>query len=110
MKKIFFDVFSQFSIPHFIPLLLNIMFAWKFLQNVSKFCYKHVEVFRDFSVELLINRSYDCQCTSSKRLAQFIDFDTIDDNSSDLRAHVRTMDTKIIHRHGLREAITLCLN
>lgn len=63
-----------------------------------------------FSVELLINWSYDCHCTSSKRLAQFIDHDIIDDNSNDPRAHVCTMDTKIIHHHGLREAITLGLN
>ena len=55
-----------------------------------------------------MNGSYDCICTSSKRLGQFVDPETIDDN--DPRAHVRTMDIKIIHHHGLREAIGLGLN
>ena len=45
MKQLFFEVFTQFSIPHLIPLLLNIMFAWKFLPNVYRFCYKHALVF-----------------------------------------------------------------
>jgi hypothetical protein len=31
------------------------MFAWNFLPNVSKFCYKLDLVFKDFSVELLMN-------------------------------------------------------
>ena len=108
MKKMFSDVLNHFSIPHFIPALLNIMFAWSFLPNVSKFCYKPALVFKDFSVDSLMNGSCNCICASSKRLGQFVDPETIDD--SDPRAHVRTMDTKIIHHHGLREAIYLGLN
>ena len=110
MKKIFSEVFNHFSVPHFIPLLLNIMFAWSFLPNVSKFCYKPALVFKDFSVDLLMNGSYDCICNNSKRLKQFLDLDTIDIDGNDPRAHVRTMDIKVIHNHSLREAITLGLN
>ena len=108
MKNLFAEVFTHLSIPHFIPAMFNIMFAWNFLSNVSKFCYKPALVFKDFCVESLLNGAYDCICTSSKRLGQFVDPETIDEN--DPRAHVRTMDTKIIHHHGLREAITLGLN
>ena len=110
MKTLFSEVFNHFSVPHLIPLLLNIMFAWSFLPNVSKFCYKPALVFKDFCVNSLMNGSYDCICNNSKRLKQFLDCKTIDDSQKDPRAHVRTMDTKIIHHHGLREAITLGLN
>ena len=108
MKKLFSEVLTHFSIPHFIPLLLNIMFAWNFLPNVSRFCYKPALVFKEFMVDLHMNGSYDCICASSKRLRPFVDPETIDGN--DPRMHIRTMDTKIIHHHGLREAITLGLN
>ena len=110
MKGIFPEVFSHFSIPNFIPMLLNIMFAWNFSPNVSKFCYKPALAFKEFSVELLMIWAYDCMCTKSKRLAPFVDPNTMVDNHQDPRAHVRTMDTRIIHHHGLREAITLGLN
>jgi hypothetical protein len=50
-------------------------------------------MFKDFNVNLLMNDSYDCICTSSKRLRQFVDPDTIDDNDS--RGHIRTIDTRI---------------
>jgi hypothetical protein len=110
VKRIFSEVFNHFSIPHFVPLLLNIMFAWNFSPNVSKFCYKPALVFKEFSVESLMSGSYDCICAKSKRLAQFVDLGTMDENNQDPRAHVRTMDTRIIHHHGLREAITLGLN
>jgi hypothetical protein len=49
-------------------------------------------------------------CAKSKRLAQFVDPGTMDDNYHDPRTHVCTMNTRIIHHHGLREAITLGLN
>jgi hypothetical protein len=110
MKQLFFEVFTQFSIPHLIPLLLNIMFAWNFLPNVARFCYRPALVFKDFNVGSLMDDSYKCACNSSKRLIQFLDPDTMDKTSDDPRMHVRTMDTKIIHNHGLREAITLGLN
>ena len=54
--------------------------------------------------------AYDCSFTSFKRLGQFVDPDIINDNKNDPKAHVRIMDTKIIHHRGLREAITLGLN
>ena len=57
-----------------------------------------------------MNELDTCICNSYKRLIQFLDPDTMDNTSGDLRMHVRTMDTKIIHNHGLREAITLGLN
>ena len=110
MKRIFSEVFIHFFIPHFIPLLLNIMFAWNFSPNVSKFCYKPALVFKEFSVESLMSGSYNCICAKFKRLAQFVDPGTMDDNYHDPRAHLRTMNTRIIHHHGLREAITLGLN
>lgn len=34
----------------------------------------------------------------------------MDNTSDDPMMHVRTMDTKIIHNHGLKDAITLGLN
>ena len=110
MKQLFSEIFTQFSIPHMIPLLLNIMFAWNFCPNVAKFCYRPALVFKDFSVNTLINDSCECICNSSKRLVQFLDTDTMDSNVDGTKIHVRTMDTKIIHNHGLREAITLGLN
>jgi hypothetical protein len=65
-----------------------------FLSNVS---YKHALVFKDFSVDLLMHGLYDCICISSKRLRLSFDPDNINDNKSDPRAHVHTMETKIIH-------------
>ena len=110
MKMLFTDVFTQLSIPHMIPLMLNIMFAWSFMPNVSKFCYRPALVFKEFNVGSLLNGSYQCVCNNSKRLVQFLDPDTIDDTNENPKMHVRTMDTRIIHHHGLRNAITLGLN
>jgi hypothetical protein len=110
MKQLFSEVFNHFSVPHLIPLLLNIMFAWNFLPNVSRFCYKPAMVFKDFHVSSLMNDSYECICNSSKRLVQFLDPDTRNENNIDPRAHVRTMDTNIIHHRELREAMALGLN
>ena len=110
MKQLFSEVFTQFSIPHLIPLLLNIMFTWNFLPNVVKFCYRPALVFKDFSVKTHINDSYHCICNNSKRLMQFLDPDTMDNTNGNSKMHVRTMDTKIIHNKGLREAVTLGLN
>ena len=110
MKQLFSEVFTQFSISHMIPLLLNIMFAWNFLPNVTKFCYRPASVFKDFSVNAHINTSYNCICNNSKRLVQFLDPDTLDGTDGYSKEHVRTMDTNIIHNKGLREAITLGLN
>lgn len=107
MKQLFSEVFTQLSIPHIIPFLLNIMFAWNFLPNVSRVCYRPALVFKDFNVGAHMTGSYECMCNSSKRLIQFLDPDTIDDTNGDPRMHVRTMDTTIIHHHGLREAVTL---
>ena len=110
MKQLFFEVFTQFSIPHLIPFLLNIMFAWNFLPNVSRFCYRPALVFKDFDVSAHMIGAYECICNSSKRLIQFLDPETIDDTNGDPRMHVRTMDTTIIHHYGLREVVTLGLN
>ena len=110
MKQLFSEVFTQFSIPHFISLLLNIMFAWNFISNVSRFCYRPASVFKDFTVGSHMIDSEDCICNSSKRLIQFLDPDTMDISNGDSKMHVCTMDTKIIHNHGLREAVTLGLN
>ena len=54
--------------------------------------------------------SNKCICNSSKIMIQFLDPDTMDNTSDDPMMHVRTMDTKIIHNHGLKDAITLGLN
>ena len=109
-KQLCYEIFTHFSIPHLIPLLLNIMFAWNFLPRVSRFCYKLALVFKDFNVRSLMNDSDKCICNSFKRLIQLLDPDIIDNTSGDPRMHVRTMDTKIIHNHELRQAITLGLN
>ena len=110
MKQLFAEVFTQFSMPHLVPLLLNIMFAWSFLPNVTKFCYRPASVFKDFNVKTHINDSFQCICNSSKRLMQFLDPDTMDNSNGNSKMHVRTMDTSIIHNKGLRDAITLGLN
>jgi hypothetical protein len=110
MKKLFSEVFTHFSIPHVILILLKLMFAWSFFPNVSRYCYKLATVFKEFDVSMLINGSYTCICNKAKRFHDFIDPETMDDNVANPIAHVRTMDTHIIHHRGLREAIALGLN
>ena len=110
MKKLFSEVFTHFSIPHIIPILLKLMFAWSFFPNVSRYCYRPASVFKEFDVSLLIAGSYACVCDKAKRFHNFIDPETMNDNVDNPMAHVRTMDTHIIHHRGLREAIALGLN
>ena len=110
MKKLFSEVFVHFSIPHVIPILLNLMFAWSFFPNVSRYCYKPATVFKEFKVAMLVNGSYMCICNKAKRFSEFIDPGTMDNNVDTPMAHVRTMDTHIVRHHGLREAIALGLN
>ena len=59
---------------------------------------------------MLINGSYACVCDKVKRFHTFIDPETVDDNVDNPMAHVRIMDTHIIHHRGLREAIASGLN
>lgn len=110
MKKSFLEVFTHFPIPHIIPILLKLMFALSFFPNVSMYCYKHATVFKEFNVSMLINGFYACVCDKAKRFHNFIDPETMDDNMANPMTHVHTMDTHIIHHHGLREAIALELN
>ena len=110
MKMLFSEVFTHFLIPHVIPILLKLMFAWSFFPNESRYCDKHATIFKEFSVLLLLNGSYTCICKKAKRFKKFIDPKTMDSNLVNPIAHVRTMDTDIIHHHGLREALALGLN
>ena len=110
MNKLFSKVFTYFSIPHIIPILLKLMFVWNFFPNVSRYYYKPATVFKDFSVLLFINGSYACIYNKAKKFHMFLDPDTIDHNLINPMAHVRTMDTNIIHHHELRDTITLGLN
>ena len=107
MKQLFSEVFTQFSTPHLIFVLLNIIFAWNFLPNISRFCYTYALVFKNFNGGSHITGLYECICNNSKRLIQFLDPDTADNTNGDPNMHVRTMDIKIIYNNGLREVVTL---
>jgi hypothetical protein len=110
MKKLFSKMFTHFSIPHVVLILLNLMFAWSFFPNVSRYCYKPAIVFKEFDVSLLINGTYTYLCNKAKRFYKFLNMETINDEMNSPMAHVRIMDTNIIHHLGLREAIALGLN
>lgn len=112
MKKLFSEVFMFLSIPHFIPALFNIMFAWCYHPNMSVFCYKPGMVFKDFDIPELMAKEVKCICHSSNRLRKFIDPEAIDNNQEKekMRGHVRTMDLSIIQHKGLRHALKMGLN
>ena len=111
MKRFFSEIFMLFSIPQVIPALLNIMFAWSYHPNISKYCYKPSMVFKEFEIPEESNLEDMCICRSSKRFYKFLDKETLDEhNEENDKGHVRTMDLSIIQHKGLRNAIQMGLN
>ena len=112
MKKFFSEIFMFLSIPHFVPALLNIMFAWCYHPNMSTFCYKPGMVFKEFDISELMEKEVKCICHSSNRLRKFIDMEANnnDQEKETMSGHVRTMDISIIQHKGLKHALKMGLN
>lgn len=90
----------------------EIMFAWRYHDNLASIFYKPAEVFKKFSFIHLLDVNELCVCSKAKRLIKFLDFQTSLEGDSFVpaQAHVRTVDTSLIQQKDLREAVTMGLN
>ena len=112
LRQLYAECLEMFGEGQSVPLIQNVMFAWKYLNSLSKVVYKPALVFRDFSFLHLLDETKTCLCLSAKRLHRFLDSKTKDEVSSFAReqVHVRTVDMNIVHHKGLREALAMGLN
>lgn len=111
-RKLFTSMLTEFHFEHLIPELQNIMFAWKYHDDLSMLLYKPSKVFKQFDFISLLDSSNLCACHTAKRFQRYIDPQTIEERSSFISAdvHVRTTDVHIIQNLELRNAVGMGLN
>jgi hypothetical protein len=92
--------------------LKDVLFVWKYHNDLTTVLYKPALVFRDFEFLQLLNPNISYLCQKSKRFARYLDPRTQDETSSfaSAQVHIRTVDTNIIHHKGLRQAVAMGLN
>lgn len=112
LRQLYSECLELFGEGQSVPLINDIMFAWKYLNNLSKVIYKPAFVFRDFSFLHLFDETKPCICLSAKRLNRYLDSGTAAEVSTFApgQVHVRTVDMNIIHHKKLREAVAMGLN
>lgn len=112
LRKLFAEVLIQFDHAHLVPLIEEVMFAWKYHAPLSTVLYKPSLVFKKISFLELLDSSGTCECLSIKRFAHFLDPRTLLETSSfaNPQVHVRTVDTGIIQHLQLRSAVAKGLN
>jgi len=105
-------MFLFFNFDHLIPLLKDIIFAWRYHDPISTSLYKPACVFKKFSFVHLFDPNSNCLCNSAKKLSNFLDQNTVLECSTmtPARAHVRSMDPNIIQNRELRQAVAVGLN
>jgi hypothetical protein len=112
LRKLYGECLELFGEGQYVPLINDVMFAWKYLNSLSKVVYRPAVVFRDFAFLHLFDETKPCICLSAKCLSRYLDSRTLDEESAFARGqvHVRTVDMNIIHHKGLRQALAMGLN
>ena len=103
---------AQFGCEQLSSMIDDVLIAWRYHHNLISTLYQPARVFKRFSILELLDAQHECACASSKRLAKFLDPQTLDEWSSFVppAVHVRTVDVKIIHHKRLRDAVAMGLN
>lgn len=111
-RLIFEEMLNVFGFSHLIPDCQNLLFAWKYLDNLASQFYRPSLVFKQFSHANLRDLHQSCLCKRVKRFAKYLDSATAEESTSygEKDIHVRTMDTSIIQHIELRKALSKGLN
>jgi hypothetical protein len=101
-----------FNYSHLVPDSQDIMFAWRYLDNLSTVFYKPALVFKQFSHTNLQDQFQLCLCRRAKRFSRFLDPKTKEESSKygPDDVYVRTMDISIVQHVELRKALSKGLN
>lgn len=112
LRKIFQDLLIFFGFSHLCPVVADVVFAWRYADNLTSVFYKPAAVFKTFAFIDLLDEDASCACSIAQRLKPFCDPLTLNESSSFVKTnvHVRTTDLSIIQHHGLRNALTQGLN
>ena len=110
LRKAYAACLEQFGYAHLKSILDEVLFAWKYHNNMASLFYRPTLVFkRWFSFLHLLDETHTCICLSSKRMARFLDPSTLEEISSYAppAVHVCTVDLNIIHHRSLRQALSM---
>lgn len=112
MKLLFQDMVIRFGFSQFVPMIQELLFAWRYLDSISSLFYKPTSVFKNFEFADVLNDANMCVCNSAKRLRKFLDplmLQEATSYSSPL-THVRTVNCDILQHADLRRAVAMGLN
>jgi len=112
MKLLFQEMLTRFGFSHLIPLVQEMLFAWRYHDSVSTMFYKPTYVFKNFAFDEVLDHSKPCLCKSAKRLRRFLDPLTLQENTSATppEIHVRTVSCDLLQNADLRKAVSMGLN
>lgn len=112
LRKIFTICLERFDLEHLAQALPDVMFSWRYHDNLSSIFYKPAEVFKKFSFVHLLDCNEHCICLHAKRLTRFLDSQTSLEGSAfgPAQIHVRTVDVNLIQQKELRDAVSMGLN
>jgi hypothetical protein len=112
MKQLFQEVLERFNFSHLSLLIFDIMFAWRYHDNLATELYKPTTVFKKNSIAHLQDTSNLFVCMTVQRLRKFMDPLTEQESSSFAPAsiHVRSVNVNLIQHKELRKAVSMGMN
>jgi len=112
MKQVFQEMMTHFGFSQLIPLVQELLFAWRYHDSVATLFYKPTHVFKNFNFTDLLDVSKPCVCNSARRQRRFLDPRTMLETTSGTapEVHVRTVSCDLLQHRDLRKAVTMGLN
>jgi len=112
LKLLFQEMLTVFGFLHLIPIVQEMLFAWRYHDSISSLFYKPTIVFKNFAFDDVLDSSKKCLCKSAKRLRKFLDPLTMQESTSTTAPdiHVRTVNCDLLQNADLRKAVAMGLN